>query len=561
MQPIPNAAQKVPLMFRAQAPGRCQLQRIPPKGQESDAVRWADEWTDQTYPHPPSFEGAVKTRTYPLSWRFITNSGQDDGVIRPVIGAKGYPFYPGSSMKGIFRRACTPDQRDRYCGKSLTGGDHAPGILRFHGGYPTDTTWTDQLVDIVHPQQDRQVKSEGASSAFVQISLYKPTLQFGISSAVPLSETEWQTIWHIWEKAFSTGIGCRVCAGYGQPETQSGDVLYKSRLKGQGQAAKLLDGTGEFRPNSFRAAIRGHALRIFGGLTDDRTADRLVAELFGSAIGEGAIGLLSLNFRTLDLEMETFGQGSYAQPTYDVEGELLWMLTHPLDPPDREALTKLVAALTRFAMLLGGFGKSWRRADHRLFLPDYYDAGYKPLIGCHWQWAGERSLRADVRVRKLEKVGEFIDEVRQIARTWMQGRGVETGGDRSAPWREAWHPDRVQVWGRLATEAEDCEAISWLHGPYREAVPRAGIREGSIYKTSITGQVGKIGRLWHRMYPVVHLVKKKNSVDPNEKPMPRLTAQYLELLTVFPNGSSESQVLLDFLATQAPTRFQKLWPG
>jgi CRISPR-associated protein Cmr6 len=33
-----------------------------------------------------------------------------------------------------------------------------------------------------------------------------------------------------------------------------------------------VDGTGEFRPNVFRAAIRGHALRIFGGLTDERTA-------------------------------------------------------------------------------------------------------------------------------------------------------------------------------------------------------------------------------------------------------------------------------------------------
>lgn len=50
----------------------------------------------------------VQTRTYNLTWRFITNSGQDDGVIRPAIGAKGWPYYPGSSMKGIFRRACTP---------------------------------------------------------------------------------------------------------------------------------------------------------------------------------------------------------------------------------------------------------------------------------------------------------------------------------------------------------------------------------------------------------------------------------------------------------------------
>ena len=69
-------------------------------------------------------------------------------------------------------------------------------------------------------------------------------------------------------------------------------------------------------------------------------------------------------------------------------------------------------ALTCFAMLLGGFGKSWRRADHRLFFPEYYpnffnDTGEdrKPLIGCHWQWLGERALLGDVQVRKLETLG------------------------------------------------------------------------------------------------------------------------------------------------------------
>jgi hypothetical protein len=50
-----------------------------------------------------------------------------------------------------------------------------------------------------------------------------------------------------------------------------------------------------------------------------------------------------------------------------VEGELIWHLTQTLATEERDALTKLIAALTRFAMLLGGFGKSWRRADHRLF--------------------------------------------------------------------------------------------------------------------------------------------------------------------------------------------------
>ena len=557
MSVIPDAAKKVPLMFRAQTNGRCQLQRLI-KGQESDAVLWADEWTDKTYPEAPIFDGDVQSRSYTLSWRFVTNSGQDDGVIRPVIGAKGYPFYPGSSMKGIFRRACTPAQAARYCGNPLSGGDHEPGLLRFHGGYPIDTSWTEHLVDIIHPQQDWQVKDDHKNAgAFVQISLYKPTLQFGISSTMSLETQEWETIWRLWEKAFSTGIGCRVCAGYGQPANQTGDLLYKCRLKGQGQAAKLVDGTGEFRPNVFRAAIRGHALRLFGGLTDERTADRLIDQLFGSAMEKGTVGLLSLNFRTLQLEMDTFGKGSYAQPTYDVEGELIWHLTQTLATEERDALTKLIAALTRFAMLLGGFGKSWRRADHRLFLPDYYDEDYKPLIGCHWQWAGERSLLNDVRVRKLDTVGTFIDEVRQAAQTWMQLQRITPTPNCMAPWRESWHPANVQVWGRVADEPEDCEAIRWLHGPYQEAVPSARMAEGSIYRSSVTGQVGQIGRLWHRMYPLVRLLKNPN--DPKGRPLPKQTQQYFELLTIFPDASMESTQLIAWLENHPKQLFQKLW--
>lgn len=104
------------------------------------------------------------------------------------------------------------EQAQRYCGKHLPNGDFEPGLLRFHGGYPTDDTWQDNLVDIVHPQQDRQVKSDRRSSAFVQISLFKPTINFGISSTLLIDTTEWTTIWEIWEKALSTGIGCGLWA-------------------------------------------------------------------------------------------------------------------------------------------------------------------------------------------------------------------------------------------------------------------------------------------------------------------------------------------------------------
>jgi len=143
MPPIPNVINKVPMMYRAQVTGRCQLQRLV-RADEQDAQRWTKEWTERTYPHAPQFGQNVQTRTYQISWRFVTNAGQDDGIIRPVMGAKGWPFYPGSSMKGLFRSACNSQQKKRYCGYELSNGDMAPGILRFHGGYPTNKKWVEK---------------------------------------------------------------------------------------------------------------------------------------------------------------------------------------------------------------------------------------------------------------------------------------------------------------------------------------------------------------------------------------------------------------------------------
>ena len=559
---VPDAFKKVPMMFQAQVDGRCQIQRLDPDkkkhNEEQDCDRWADEWIDKIDRLPDSRFG-TQTRDRTFTWRIVSNSGVDDGVIRPVIGARGNPYYPGSSMKGIFRRACTPEQAAFYCGKPLPNRDWQPGILRFHGGYPINDNWTDHLVDIVHPQQGRQVKDQSEkSSAFVQVSLYKPTMRFEISSTIQLSDQQWAEIWGIWERAIETGIGSRVCAGYGQPEVvgkSHGYILYQTRLQGQGQAAKLIDGTGEFRPNVFRSAVRGHALRIFGGLTNGRSAEKIVEQLFGGiSNGGGTVGLLRMRFQESRLQIEPFGKHNH--PTYEVQGELAWLLTQTtLDATQTATLKRLISQLTQFAMVLGGFGKSWRRSDHRLFFEEYYEDSYKPLIGCHWQWLGDRALIQDVQVRKLDKLGEFIEKVRQTAREWMQLQPQYPDG--CADWRESWHPQRVQIWGREADDREDSEAIAWFHGSYQQKIARVQ-EEGSIYRSSVTGRMGEIGRIWHRMYPVVGL---NRPIEPGGKPIPRPTPRFLELLTIFPDDSLESERFLEFLHSQQGTSrgFRLLW--
>jgi len=563
-QTIPDIAKKVPMIFRAQVDGRCQLQRIRQNVEEQDVERWASEWVEKTYPYPPEFGNDVQVKSYSINWRFVTNAGQDDGIVRPVIGARGYPYYPGSSMKGAFRRCCTNEQAQRYCGRELDNGNFAPGILRFHGGYPVDNSWQNRLVDLIHPQQDWQVKQdEKSSGAFAQISLYKPTLKFGISSSISLDASEWETIWQIWEQALSAGIGCRVSAGYGQPQTRTDNLPYQPQLKGQGMASKLLNGEGEFRPNMFKAALRGHALRLFGGMTTAEQAEALVRELFGGVQDGATVGLLNVTFQFSpdNLEIGEFGRGPYASPTYDVEGQLCFSLTQNLPEDQRKALIQLLKALTRFAMVFGGFGKSWRRADHRKFYPEYYNQEEgKPLIGCHWEWSGDGSLINNTRygIRKLEQVPEFLEQkVRTPVKEWMRLRGVEPTLDNYAShWREAWHPNNVQFWGRVAEEAEDCQAVEWLHRPYRPAISR-GDTPGTIYQSFVTGKIGQIGRLWHRMYPVVRLLKSRN--DPNEI-IAKPTSQYFEFLTFFPsaNPDQQEQQFRNFLELEQDM-FQKMW--
>jgi len=576
MSDIPDPEQKIPLMFRAQIKGRSQLHFIDQhrtrRGEEQDSERWVSEWIERVDTKQPEFGEDVKTHNYTFPWRFVTNGGQDEGIIRPVMGAYGFPFYPGSSMKGIFCQACTSEQRERY---RLTKNGDEPSLLRFHGGYPVND-WTQNLLDIVHPQQGWQVKTTSTrdkprgESAFALISLYQPTFKFGISSLLP--DTNWDEVWQIWEKALGFGLGCRVSSGYGLAQARlegeeekalptQGNLLYKCHLTGQGQAPKLLDSEdGEFRPNIFRSAVRGHALRIFGGLTGDQTAEDLVDTLFGGVRGEGTQGLLAIAFKSSRLEIEPFRAG-YDEPTYQVTGELRWLLTQSLAAAQQECLKKLIRSLMRFTMLFGGFGKSWRRADHREFYKNYYQRQKKPLIGCHWQWRGN-SLSEAIPVRSLNHVAPFIEALQQTAREWMSLQGVTANPNHKATWREIWHPENVEVWGRIAEDEDDSLAIQWFHQPYQRHDRRVGQSELSIKRSSMTGSIGQVSRIWHRMYPKV--IPGTNPEDPNGRKVPRRTTEYLELLTIFPDDSDECQDFLGFLDQQAETAssenpFQRLW--
>jgi CRISPR-associated protein Cmr6 len=282
-------------------------------------------------------------------------------------------------------------------------------------------------------------------------------------------------------------------------------------------------------------------------LTDERNAESLVDTLFGGIQNrEATWGLLAMHFNERNPAPEP------QTSTYNVTGNLSWQLTQPISAEAQTALKELVKRLMQFAMVLGGFGKAWRRADHHLFLKNYE----RQIIGCHWQWAGQKSLLIHNQVRRLEQVKTCIAKLQEAAQNWMQLQGCIPNPDRSADWRESWHPDKVQVWGRFAENDEDSQAICWFHNQHydysyqgRQEIPLR------IKGTSVTGQLNQIGRTWHRMYPVV--LKKP---DPNNDGtfILKETPAYLELLTVFPDNTLDFEQFLTFLESNK-TDFQRLW--
>ena len=540
-----NNANEVPLMFQAQISGRGQTQYI---GDTINIKRWVREWKEGAENQSPGFLSQengqeFQKKSYQITWRIVSNSGQDEDIIRPVIAAGGFPYYPGASMKGAFLRACTSEQKKRYCGGKTSDNKTQPGILRFHGGYPQDSTWKDtELIDVIHPQQNWQVKDNNHKkhSPFLQISLYRPTLVFGISSTVELPEDEWNRIWSTWEKALEKGIGCRVSAGYGQPVKHPETKLVTVGLSGQGLASKLIDDVGEFRPNMFKAALRGHTLRLFSGVTDEKTAEELTRELWGGFAGNnGAVaGLLGIAFNPLELDMNEYRD---KMPTYELtQGVLNILCLGQIVGDERTKLKKLAEQLIKFSMLLGGFGKSWRRVDHRLVYKDYLHGKRKPMIGCHWEFQ-ENSKGLYIPMNKLNNITIFLNSLHdKLIKDWVNSRGKELNYQPNQ-WRETWHTIKVEVWARIAEDITDSEAIRWFHGNYKEG--------NSIKGSILTGKMGQIGRIWHRMYP--------RYVKTQDGDIRRKNQEFVEILTIFPDDSDNTYNFLDFLKTDSD--FTQVW--
>jgi len=579
--------------YRAQVKNRCQRHFVEtkekgaPDSWRSNIQRWHDEWltginksTGHGLTIPDKDNADTLVLEIDIDWRLLTNSGVDEGFIRPVINSHGWPIIPGSSIKGLFRKewirqGLPASQLEALCGTSVNSKPLHQGMLRFHAVPISDMRCIEQSLDITHSQEDWQIginpdQPKKQRKAIALASLWKPKLRLTITSQPgSVTSEQWLLIRKVLNQSLGAGLGGRTAAGYGRiRDITSYKEVFSCQLRGQGIAPKLLDvkGTAEFRPVSLRAAIRGMAMRLFGGLLPAQQATIQVERLFGSLNGSRpTVGYLACHFlessptrlgKPIDPLDSNYGHGRWQfdpPDVMEVEGSLTWELVKPC--AYKKELSMLIAALHGLVMNLAGFSKGWRRVDHRLF-PFYQNQSYysKTPIGCHWDWKMTNVGSEWIEVRSKSGLEEFIVKSRQSAADWLSTQGCRIfsfPNESPSKWREIIHPKKMLIWARQAESPEDCAAIDWFHFDWIKSGNPA-IRDVRFKRSGITGGTSRIGHIWHRMLPL-H-TDDVGDYEPiseaharSDKIIPEVwTGKYLEIVTFFP-GLRDRALEQDFL--------------
>ncbi|PSB01667.1 RAMP superfamily CRISPR-associated protein [Merismopedia glauca] len=550
----------VPMMYRAQIYGRCGLQY----GKNNQDLRdWAEQWIypqenkQPLYQHPEpklGLDGSIYRLKLTFPFRVFSNCGQDS-IARPVMGKDGIPFIPGSSIKGLFRRLLLRDTLSPESKKIVEEyfAEDKPEILRFHGAYPIGDwgkTIPEQelqqnqkekvpylLVDVVHPQQTRQVEGNGSPKAIPIISFYNPTFIFELSCTKKLSAEKWEKIGGLLKTALQPGLGGKTSSGYGLFTFPQNKYPVSIRLKGTGVSSTLRGGKPEFRPNMFKATLRGHVSRLLAGVCSDKyLVNQKVDELFGSNTSPGLANIF-WNYKEENLRREKIGKEQ--TPVYEIKGDLYLDVRErdfkeiKDDKKRQEAQKnarindlKLLQYALQFTYTMGGIGKSWRRVWHHQGIAGWHPGfmSYETrAIGCHWQgeWNHKFKYIPD-QISSAEKLTIFLSNLHQFCRKYM---GQNVSGYLTN-WKEAWHPDRLQIYAQVVDKHPDrlqiyaqvvdkSHFIELFHNDIFQTTPAIGGRQPNDDQPTFFSSV------WHRMLPI----------EGNNK--------YLEIMTVFTSKESD----------------------
>jgi CRISPR-associated protein Cmr6 len=302
-----------------------------------------------------------------------------------------YGYIPGSSIRGIVRAWAKkrPDMASRMIELLGTQEDGTQaGKIEFLDAFPE--TPTKLSLDIVNPQQNFQVYHQGQGTP---LSLY--TLGNGDAKEIPVkiairgipgraTADDVEEVWRWTKQALSVyGVGGRTAAGYGviKPAITSRlslDPGYTSKqlefsLYSQGNAGPDTR-TMELRASHWRGWLRSWVLRFLLGVMSEQDAEITVGELLGTLTAPNDNGSRRGCVRIQIIPGNVWGKKSRNQPDFFV-----WQGSLKINAPT-EILNKILIPIIRFAVMVGGVGRGWRRPLHIYAMPNGRDASRGSLL-------------------------------------------------------------------------------------------------------------------------------------------------------------------------------------
>lgn len=303
-----------------------------------------------------------------------------------------YGYIPGSSIRGIVRAWAKkrPDIAPKIIellGAQEENGTKA-GKIEFLDAFPE--TQTKLSLDIVNPQQNFQVYHQGQGTP---LSLY--TLGNGNTEEIPVkiairgipgraTAEDIEEVWQWTKQALSVyGVGGRKAAGYGviEPATKSRlslDPGYSSKqfefnLYSQGNAGPDMR-TMELRASHWRGWLRSWVLRFLLGVMSEQDAEITVGELLGTLTSPHDNGNRRGCVRIQMIPGDIWGEQSNNQPNF-----FIWKGSVRINAPT-DILNKILLPIIRFAIMVGGVGRGWRRPLHIYTMSDGRKASRGSLV-------------------------------------------------------------------------------------------------------------------------------------------------------------------------------------
>ncbi len=309
-----------------------------------------------------------------------------------------YGYVPAASIRGLVRAWAQQHLSVRSRMQELLGWQNnndeiSAGKIEFLDAFPIKPTKL--TLDIVNPQQDFQVFHQGQSTPLSFYTLGNGNEDIQIKVAIQgisgkASPTDVAEVWEWLQQALSLqGLGSRKASGYGAvtapkdfkpaanlprlPEGYRSKIL-SFTLYSQGNAGPDMR-EPEFRPAHCRGWLRSWLLRFLLGVMSVEEAKYTVGELLGtlqdSSDGKSRKGCVSINL--------TKG-GSWGEPS---EAERFkrfykWHGSLEITAP-QEILHEIILPVIKFAVMVGGVGRGWRRPLHLFVMNN----GSQAARGCH----------------------------------------------------------------------------------------------------------------------------------------------------------------------------------